>query len=54
MFWNMLIIILGILSAIFALPYGKWEISQKNKSGGIIVYIISTAVIALSIVQAFI
>ena len=54
MFWNILILVFGILSSIFAFPYGKWEISQKNKSGGIIIYIISTAVIALSVIQAFI
>ena len=46
--------ILGIFSAIFAFPYGKWEVSQKNKSGGIMVYIISTTVIALSVIQVFI
>lgn len=51
MFWNILILILGILSALFAFPYGKWEIHQKNKMGGIIVYIISTAEIVLAIAQ---
>lgn len=51
MFWNYLILFLGILSALFAFPYGKWEITEKNKSGGIIVYLISTAGIALAIAQ---
>ncbi|MBQ9314198.1 MAG: hypothetical protein IJ220_04240 [Clostridia bacterium] len=51
MFWNFLILILEILSALFAFPYGRWENTQKNKSGGIIVYIISTAGIALAIAQ---
>ena len=51
MFWNILILILGILSALFAFPYGKWETTQNNKSGGIIVYIISIVGITLSIAQ---
>lgn len=53
MFWNILILILGIFSAIFAFPYGKWEYTQKNKSGGIIVYIIATTGIALAIAQLY-
>lgn len=54
MFWNFLILFLGVFSAIFAIPYGKWEFSQKNKSGGIMIYIISTAVLTISILQAII
>lgn len=51
MFWDYLIVFFTILSAMFALPYGKWEIKQKNISGGIIVYTISTAGITLAVTQ---
>jgi len=51
MFWNFLILLLGVLSALFAIPYGKWEITQKNTSGGIIVFLISAVGIVLAIAQ---
>lgn len=31
MFWNFFILFLGVLSALYAFPYGNWEFSQKNK-----------------------
>lgn len=51
MFWNYLILFLGILFSFFAFPYGKWEITQKNISGGITIYVLSTAEIILAIIQ---
>ena len=53
MFWNFLILILGIFSAIFAFPYGNWEYFQNNKSGGIIVYIIATTEIIIVFAQFY-
>ena len=51
MFWNVFILILVFVSALYALPYGRWEYLSHNKIGGIIVYVIATLGIALSIVQ---
>ena len=54
MFWEFIILLAGILSALYAFPYGKWELKEKNKSGGIIVYITAVICIILSGLQIFI
>lgn len=54
MLWELLILILGIISALYAFPYGIWEWKNKNKIGGICVYITAIICIVLSTLQLFI
>ncbi len=54
MFWDIMILFLGIISGIYAFPYGRWEYLNNNKNGGITVYIISAIGILLAIAQAII
>lgn len=48
---SMIILILGFLSAIYAIPYANYEFKNKNKAGAIMIYIIASASISTSIIQ---
>ncbi|MBQ9267488.1 MAG: hypothetical protein IJ217_04340 [Clostridia bacterium] len=42
-------LIMSILSAIYALPYGIWELKDGNKIGGITCIVIAALCVALAI-----
>lgn len=48
------ILILNILTALYAFPYGKWEWQEQNKSGGLLVYTVALICISISIWQLFV
>lgn len=50
---QIIILALGILSALYAIPYANYEFKQKNKAGAIMIYIIATACIISSTVRFF-
>ena len=52
--FNFFILILGILSALYAIPYANYEFSQKNKKSAIIIYIIALLATFLSVLQFFV
>ena len=54
MFWEFIILLAGIFAALYAFPYGKWELTENNKTGGITVYITAGICIILSGIQIFI
>lgn len=54
MIWEITILILSIVSALYAFPYGKWEWSEKNKIGGVLIYISAFICVVLSGIQLFI
>ena len=52
--WNLIILITGIIAALYALPYGRWEWLENNKAGGILVYIAAGICVILSSLQMWI
>lgn len=50
---KILIFILCLLSALYAIPYGTWEWQNNNKLGGFVVYIFSAICIIASIANFF-
>lgn len=48
-----IILVLGIISVLYAIPYANWEFKQKNKAGAIMIYIIALATLTTSIIQLF-
>ena len=54
MIWEISTLLLGIISALYAFPYGKWEFKNKNKAGGISVYITAALCIIISSIQLII
>lgn len=53
MIWEILILIFGIISAIYAFPYGIWEFKNNNKSGGILVLLVACICVFLSGLQIY-
>ncbi len=53
MIWEILILLFGIISALYAFPYGIWEFKNQNKSGGILVILIACICIVLSGLQIY-
>ena len=54
MIWEILILIFGIISALYAFPYSIWEWKNKNKTGSILVFLIAIICVTLSCMQIFI
>ncbi len=52
--FSIIILILCVLSSLFAFPYGTWEFQSGNKLGGIAIYFFGIANIAVSIIKFFI
>lgn len=50
---SIIILILGILSSAYAIPYANYEFKQKNKAGAIMIYMIALASMTSSIIQLF-
>lgn len=51
--YTMLITILSIISGLYALPYGNWELKNKKILSGIIIYIIGITGVFLGVLQYF-
>ena len=54
MAWEILLLIFGIISALYACPYAIWEWKNNNKTGGFLVFLIAGICVILSGVQIFI
>lgn len=48
-----LVFILGILSILYAIPYGTWEFNNENKIGGFIIYLFCLACLVATITNFF-
>lgn len=54
MIWENIILICGIVSSLYAFPYGKWEWKQQNKIGGAVVYALAILCVLLATLQIII
>lgn len=51
--FDFIVIILSVISGIYALPYGNYEFKNKNKTSAIIIYMTALIGITLSIFQCY-
>lgn len=52
--FDFLVVALGIIAGMYAIPYANWEFLQKNKLSAIIIYIIALSGVLLSVFQYFV
>lgn len=50
---KILILVLSLISILYAIPYGTWEYQNENKLGGIIVYVFCASCFIASIANFF-
>lgn len=54
MSFNVIMSIMGIISGLYALPYGIWEFKRKNRLGAVVVCIVAVLCMFLSVFQNFV